>query len=110
MAFDWTSLAQNLGNLTTALTSAGVSSANMPSILQQIGLASNPQKNEELALCAQLLQFAGNPTIENQLAMKLLTENGLPQSAASLVLSLMQPGTDIPTRVLQIEQIIRQGG
>lgn len=41
--------------------------------------------------------------------MKLATEQGIPQAAASLALTLTQPGVDIPTRVLQIEQIIKQG-
>jgi hypothetical protein len=110
MSFNWSSLGTTLSNLTTSLTAAGVSSTSMPNILQQIGLASNPNQSAEIALCSQLLQFAGNPGIESELVMKLVTEQGLPASAASLAMTLLTPGTDIPTRVLEIEQLIKQGG
>jgi hypothetical protein len=110
MAFNWTQLGSTLSGLTSALSAAGVSASSMPNILQQIGLASNPNESAELALCSQLLQFAGNPALESELVMKLITEQGLPASAASLAMTLLTPGTDIPSRVLEIEQLIKQGG
>ena len=110
MAFDWAQLGTNLANLTSSLTAAGVTQAAMPNILQQIGLASNPNQSAEIAICGQLLQFSNNPAIEQQLMMKLITEQGLPTSAAALAMTLLQPGVDIPSRVLQIEQLIKQGG
>ena len=110
MAFDWAQLGTNLANLTSSLTAAGVTQAAMPNILQQIGLASNPNQSAEIAICGQLLQFSNNPAIEQQLVMKLITEQGLPASAAALAMTLIQPGVDIPSRVLQIEQLIKQGG
>lgn len=110
MSFDWSAVGSTLGNLTTALSAAGVNSTSMPSILQQIGLASNPNQSAELAICSQLLQMGANPAIEQELIMKLVTEQGLPASAASLAMTLLTPGTDIPARVLEIEQLIRQGG
>jgi len=110
MAINWTSVGSTLSGLTTALTAAGVSSTSMPSILQSIGLASNPNQSAEMAICSQLLQFTGNPAVENELVMKLVTEQGLPQSAAALAMTLTAPGTDIPSRVLEIEQLIKQGG
>ena len=82
----------------------------MKSALQQIGLASNPNQSAEIALCSQLLQFAGNPAVEQELVMKLVTEQGLPSSAAALAMTLTTPGVDIPSRVLEIEQLIKQGG
>lgn len=110
MAFDWAQLGTNLANLTSSLTAAGVTQAAMPNILQQIGLASNPNQSAEIAICGQLLQFSNNPAIEQQLVMKLITEQGLPASAAALAMTLLQPGVDIPSRVLEIEQLIKQGG
>lgn len=110
MAFNWSTVGSTLSGLTTALSAAGVSATSMPDILNQIGLASNPNKSAELSICAQLLQFTGNPAVEQELVMKLVTEQGLPQSAASLAMTLLTPGADIPNRVLQIEQLIRQGG
>jgi|SRR6202035_274550 len=110
MAINWTTVGTTLSGLTTALSAAGVSAASMPSILQQVGLVSNPNQSAELALCSQLLQFAGSPAVESELVMKLVTEQGLPTSAASLAMTLLTPGTDIPSRVMEIEQLIRQGG
>jgi hypothetical protein len=110
MAFNWAQLGTTLSNLTSSLSAAGVSATALPNILQQIGLASNPNQSAELALCSQLLQFAGNPGVETELVMKLVTEQGLPASAASLAMTLLTPGTDIPSRVMEIEQLIKQGG
>jgi hypothetical protein len=109
MPLNWSSIGSTLSGLTTALTNAGVSSANLPNILQQIGLVSNPNKSAEIAICAQLLQFAANPAIEQQLVMKLVTEQGLPSSAAAVAMTLTQPGVDVTQKVLEIEQLINQG-
>ena len=110
MAFNWTAIGSTLTGLTSALTAAGVNSTTIPSILNQVGLVVNPNQSAELAMCAQLMQFSGNPQIEGELAIKLATEQGIPASAATLAMTLTQPGVDVPTRVLQIEQIIKQGG
>ena len=109
MSINWPQVGTTIANITSALTSAGVSSSDVPSVLNVVGQLMNPSQSAELQICAQLLQFAGNPQIEGQLAIKLATENGIPPAAASLAMTLTQPGTDIPTRVLQIEQIIKQG-
>jgi hypothetical protein len=110
MSFDWAAVGNVVGGLTTALTNAGVSATNMPNILAQIGMVANPNKSQELAICAQLLQFAANPAIEQQLVMKLVTEQGIPAAAAAVAMTLTQPGVDIVSKVLQIEQLINQGG
>lgn len=110
MAFNWSSIGTTLSSLTSALSAAGVSASTMPSILQQVGLVVNPNQSAELAIAAQIMQFSGSPQIVNELAIKLATEQGIPASAAQLAMTLTQPGVDVPTRVLQIEQIIKQGG
>jgi hypothetical protein len=109
-SINWGQIGSTLAGITGALTAAGVNGSSQNPILNQIGLLINPNVTQELALCQQLLQFAGNPQIEAQLAMQLATKQGLPPAAAALALTLTQPGVDVPTRVLQIEQIIRSGG
>ena len=110
MSVNWSNVGSTLSGLSTALGALGVTPTNMGAVLSAIGTASNPNKSAEIAICAQLLQFAGQPAVESELAMRLATEQGIPVQAASLALTLTQPGTDIPTRVLQIEQLINQGG
>jgi hypothetical protein len=109
-SFNWASIGSTLGGLTTALSNAGVSSTSMPSILNAIGLSSNPNESAELAICSQLLTAMGNPQLEGALAMKLATEQGIPPSAATLAMTLTQPGVNIPQVVMEIEQLIKQGG
>ena len=109
MAFNWSSVGSVFSGISTALANAGVSSASIPGILSSIGLASNPNQSEELLLCSQILMSSANPMLAQALSMKLATEVGLPPAAAALAVSLGQPGVDIATRVLQIEQIIKNG-
>ena len=54
--------------------------------------------------------FANNPAMVQTLATKLATEIGIPQSAAAVAMTLAQPGVDVTAKVLQIEQLIKQGG
>jgi hypothetical protein len=110
MAINWANVGNILGGLTGALSAAGVSATSMPNILQQIGLLSNPSEKEELSICAQILVFAGQPQMVAVLANKLAAETGIPAAAAALAIGLTQPGVDIPARVLQIEELIKQGG
>ena len=44
------------------------------------------------------------------LTMKLVTEQGIPQDAASIAMTLLQPGVDIPQTIIEIETLIKQGG
>lgn len=113
MSLNWSSIGTTISGLTSALSAAGVSSANMPSALQTIGSLINPNPNQsaELAICQQILIFsASQPALVSTLAVKLATEQGIPTDAASLALTLGQPGVDIPTRVSQIEALIKAGG
>ena len=110
MSFNWTQIGSTLSGITSALTAAGVTSASIPSILNSIGLASNPNQSEELQICAQILMFANNPAMVAALSTKLATEIGIPQSAAAVAMTLAQPGVDVTAKVLQIETLIRQGG
>lgn len=109
MGINWQSVGTTLSGITSALTAAGVTGTAQTPILQQIGALVNPGQSTELAICAQILQFAGNPAIVNELAIKLATTQGIPPVAASLAMTLTQPGVDIVSRVLQIEQLIKQG-
>ena len=110
MSFNWSSIGSALSGITSALTSAGVSSTTIPSILAQIGLASNPNQSEEMSICSQIMIVAGNNDLVKALAQKLEIESGIPPAAAALAATLGQPGVDIPGRVLQIETIIKNGG
>jgi hypothetical protein len=110
MSFNWSNVGSTLGGLTSALSAAGVSSSSMPSILNAIGLSTNPNESDELALCSQILQAIGNPQLQDALAMKLATERGIPSSAAALAMTLAQPGVNVPQTVMEIEQLIKQGG
>lgn len=109
MSINWSNVGSTLSGITSALNAAGVSASSMPSILGAIGLSQNPNQSEELTLCSQILMASANPALAEALAMKLATETGIPASAAALAVGLGQPGVDIPTRVLQIEQIIKNG-
>jgi hypothetical protein len=112
MAINWTTIGNNIAALTSALTAAGVSSTTMPSVLSTIGslFNSNPNEAAELALCAQILQFANQPALISELSVRLATEQGIPADAAALALGLTTPGVDVATRVTQIEQLIRSEG
>lgn len=111
MSINWQSIGSTLSGVTAALNAAGVTSANAVSgILASIGLASNPNQTEELTLCSQIMIAAGNPMLAGALGMKLATEAGIPAAAAAMAVTLGQPGVDIMGRVMQIEQVIKQGG
>lgn len=110
MSFNWSAVGTTLSGITSALSAAGVSASSVPAILNQIGLASNPNQGEELELCTSLLTAAGNPALIAALQTKLVTEAGIPADAAAIAMTLTQPGTNVPTAVLQIEQLIKSGG
>ena len=110
MGFNWASLANNLSGLTNALTAVGVTPANMGTVLNSIGAVANPSQSEELALCQQMLLAASNPAMLQLLVGKLVTEQGIPADAASVAMGLLQPGVDVTSKVLQIEQLIKSGG
>jgi hypothetical protein len=111
MSLNWGSIGSTLSGLTSSLSALGISATSMPGILNAIGLSANPNQSEEIALCGQILMASyGSPALVSALALKLATEQGIPASAAALAMTLAQPGADVPSRVLQIEQIIRQGG
>jgi hypothetical protein len=107
---NWTTVGSTFSGLVSAFTAAGVSASSIPTLLQQVGLATNPNLSAELTLCSQIMQFAGEPTLVPMLAQKLATEQGIPPSAAALALTLGNPNVDIYTRVMQIEALIKQGG
>ena len=110
MYFNWSSIGSTLSGLTSALTSAGVSSSSLNSVLASIGLAQNPNQSDELAICGQILMATGNPTLAAALATKLATETGIPADAAALAMTLGQPGTNIPQTVIEIETLNKNGG
>jgi hypothetical protein len=110
MSFNWSSVGSTLSGLTSALSAAGVSSSSMGSILNEIGLSSNPNQSAEIAICGQILTAMGNPQLTEALAMKLATEQGIPPSAAALAMTLGQPGVNTAQVVIEIEQLIKQGG
>ena len=110
MSFNWSQVGSTLSGITTALSAAGVNASSIPGLLNQIGLASNPNQSEELQLCTQILMAAGNPAMVSALATKLVTEAGIPADAAAIAMTLTQPGVNVATAVLQIEQLIKSGG
>ena len=110
MSFNWSQLANNLTGLTTALTAVGVTPANMGTVLNQIGAISNPNQAEELALCQQMMIASSSPQMIQLLVSKLVTEQGIPASAAAVAMQLLTPGVDVVAKVMQIESLIRSGG
>ena len=88
----------------------GITGTTATTILNDIGAASNPNQSEELQLCTQLLMAAGNPALVAALQAKLVTEAGIPADAAAIAMTLTQPGVNVATAVLQIEQLIKSGG
>jgi hypothetical protein len=110
MAINWSNIGTALSSVTTAMTNLGITGTTASNLLGAIGLASNPNMSTEIAICGQILMFSSNPAMLEKLEMTLATEQGIPQAAAALALTLANPGVDIPTRILQIEQIIKNGG
>jgi len=107
---NWSQIGSNISAITTSLGNLGITGATATSIINSIGNASNPNLNDEISICKQILQFNGNPAIVAELSVKLATEVGIPQSAAAVALTLSQPGVDVVTKVMQIETLINSGG
>jgi hypothetical protein len=112
MSFNWGNVGTALSGVATAIAGAGVTpgSSAWHSILASIGLASNPNQSEELALCSQILIVQSQPQLVAALAQKLETEQGVPAAALPVMLQLTQPGVDVTAKVQQIQTIIRNGG
>jgi hypothetical protein len=110
-SFNFGQIGTALGGITTSLTNLGLTPTQIQNsgILTTIGglMNQNPNKSAEMAICAQILQFASMPTIVDKLAMTLATEQGIPVAAASLAMTLTQPGVDVIARTMEIEQIIK---
>lgn len=106
---NWGQVGSVLSGITTALTTAGVTGSAQTPILSQIGALMNPGETAELQICQQLLMFASNPAIEAQLAMKLATTAGVSPTVGQLAMTLVNPGVDVVTRVMQIETLVKAG-
>lgn len=109
-SINWSSIGSTLSGVSSTLSSLGISGSTASTILGAIGLSSNPNESAELAICGSILMGAANPALLQALTMKLVTEQGIPQDAAALAMTLLQPGVNIPQTVLEIEQLIKQGG
>ena len=109
---NWSTIGTTLSGVVSAVTAAGVTpgSASFNSILASIGLGQNPNQSAELALCSSIMVASGNPMLVSALTQKLATEQGIPPAAATLAMTLLTPGTNIPQVVLEIETIIKNGG
>jgi hypothetical protein len=110
MSINWANVGSTLSGITSTLTSLGITGTTASTILGSIGMASNPNQSAEIATCGQILMFLGNPAMVDRLSMNLASEQGIPQAAAALALTLGQPGVDIPGRIMEIETIIKNGG
>lgn len=113
-SINWQSVGSALSGISSTLSSLGISGTTASTILAQIGLTSNPNQTAEIAICQQILTFSAmgvaNPSLMAKLSEQLATEQGIPNDAAALALTLMNPGVNIPQTVLEIEQLIKQGG
>ena len=79
--------------------------------MQAIGPIKSGDATKEQQLCQQIMMAMRNPSLVTALSKSnSFTEQGIPMAAATLAMSLGTPGVDIPSRILQIEEIIRQGG
>jgi hypothetical protein len=107
---NWSLIGTTLAGVSSTLSGLGITGSTASTILGAIGLSSNPNKSAELAICQSILMATANPALEQALVMKLATEQGIPQDAAALAMTLLQPGANIPQVVLEIEQLIKQGG
>lgn len=110
MSVNWANIGANLGTLNTTLTSLGLTPANITTVLNQVGSLSNPNQSDELAICQALMINAGNPVLVAAYEQKLIMEVGLPPAAASIASTLANAGVDVDAKVLEIEQIIKNGG
>lgn len=107
---NWSAIGSNLSGVQTTLSNLGITGTSASAILGSIGLSANPNQSAELAICGSILMGMANPVMVQALTMKLVTEQGIPQDAAALAMTLLQPGVNIPQTVLEIETLIRQGG
>ena len=107
MSFNWSSIGSAVQS---ALTAAGASAGTVTATLSALFAAQNPNKTEELSICAQILIASDEPALVAILAPKLAAETGIPVAAAHIALQLSQPGVDVAGKVLQIETIIKNGG
>lgn len=114
MSINWNSVGSSLSGVVSALSNLGITGASASSVLAAIGLSSNPNKSAELALCQQILTYsamgAANATLLAKLGDQLATEQGIPADAGALALTLANPGVNVSQVVLEIEQLINQGG
>lgn len=110
----WTNLGTNLSQLQNTLTALGVSAANMPTALNQIGSLIDPNAAAQQAACATILKAAGNVPLETAALNQLEMSTGLPTAAFNIAVeigkNLATPGYDIVAKVLEIETIIKNGG
>jgi hypothetical protein len=110
MSVNWSAIGTSLSGVATTLSSLGISGSSASAILGSIGLSANPNQSAELAICGSILMGMANPMLVQALTMKLVTEQGIPQDAASIAMTLLQPGVNIPQTILEIETLIKQGG
>jgi hypothetical protein len=110
MSANWSSIGSSIGSIATGLSSLGITGSTAQSILGLVGLSTNPNESAELSICQSILMAQANPTIQQALLMKLVTEQGIPQDAAALAMTLAAPGANVPQIVLEVEQLIKQGG
>ncbi len=97
--------------LISGLESLGVSATNIPAALSSIFSSLNPNQSAELAICTQIMQEYDTPQLVLPLVNKLVIEQGIPEAAAKLALTLpTTPSAQIPGLVLTIESIIKNGG
>jgi hypothetical protein len=114
-SLNWSTIGATIGNVSSLLTGAGVSSSTAGSLASTIGALfnSNPNESAELKICGQILIYNSNPILAPLIpkaAESLAQEQGIPVAAAGLAMTLGQPGVNIAATVLQIEEIIRNGG
>jgi hypothetical protein len=111
---DFSQVGSILSGVTSTLSGLGITGTSAAtaatSILGSVMAASNPNKSAELQICSSILMANGNPALVQALTMKLATEQGIPQDAAALAMTLLNPGVNVPQTVLEIEQLINQGG
>ena len=110
MSVNWSAIGTSLSGVTSTLSSLGITGQSASQILGSIGLSANPNQSAELAICSSILMGMANPMLVQALTMKLVTEQGIPQDAASIAMTLLQPGVNIPQTIIEIETLIKQGG
>jgi hypothetical protein len=110
MGINWSNVGSGLSTVMSTLSNLNISGSTAQSILGSIGLASNPNESVELQICQSIMLAMAQPTLQQALVMKLVTEQGIPQDAATLAMTSSVPGANIPQIMLEVEQLIKQGG